>query len=157
MSAVFPGRYTARGDKPLVLFLIGMRINRLRAVSKWWPVVMAMPPMLRELQQNKASGFLGYRTYISGRNIMATQYWDSFDHLLAYAHDREGHHFPAWGAFNRAVGSDGSVGVWHETYRVEPGTYEAIYANMPRFGLAAAVNHVPAHGGLSKAADRMRG
>ena len=46
-------------------------------------------------------------------------------------------------AFNRAIGKDGTVGVWHETYLIEPGKYETIYANMPLFGLAAATSHVP--------------
>jgi hypothetical protein len=50
-----------------------------------------------------------------------------------------------------------SVGVWHETYLVEPGKYETIYANMPLFGLAAATTHVRTEGGLSAARDRMRG
>jgi hypothetical protein len=35
MSKVFPGRYTAEIDKPFIVFLIGMRVNRLFAVRKW--------------------------------------------------------------------------------------------------------------------------
>ncbi len=151
------GRFTAHSDKPLVLFLIGMRLNNLLAISKWWPVAIAIPPMLHELQQNKDSGFLWQRTWISGRNIMGMQYWDSFEKLLAYAQDREGKHFPAWGAFNRAVGNDGAVGIWHETYLVEPGKSESIYVNMPRFGLGAAADHVPAQGRMAQAQTRMQG
>ncbi len=41
------------------------------------------------------------------------------------------------------MGADGSVGIWHETYLINPGNYEAIYGNMPIFGLAAATNHMP--------------
>ena len=81
---------------------------------------------------------------------------ESFDKLFAYAHDRSGQHFPAWAAFNRAVGTDGSVGIWHETYLVEPGKSECIYANMPRFGLAAATAHVKAEGRLAAAKDRLK-
>ena len=40
---------------------------------------------------------------------------------------------PAWRAFNRAVGSNGSVGIWHETYLVGPGNYEVLLRNMPPF------------------------
>jgi hypothetical protein len=36
------------------------------------------------------------------------------------------------------------VGIFHETYIVERGNYEAIYSNMPPFGLAKATEHVPA-------------
>jgi hypothetical protein len=56
---------------------------------------------------------------------------------------------PAWAAFNRAVGNNGSVGVWHETYEVAPGHYESIYVNMPRWGLAAAGEHASAIGRLN--------
>ncbi|MGH6830438.1 MAG: monooxygenase family protein, partial [Methylocella sp.] len=95
--------------------------------------------------------------YMSGRIFLAQQNWDSFDKLIAYAHDTSAVHFPVWAAFNRAVGKDGTVGIWHETYVIEPGKFEAIYANMPLFGLAAATSHVPAEGGLSAAKDRLRG
>ena len=153
---LFIGRYTSRLDKPVVLFLIGMRINRLRAIRQWSAVLRAMPRMLRELEQKK-SGLLWYRPYRSGRVFMVQQYWESFDTLMAYAHDQAGEHFPAWAEFNRRVGyTDGAVGIWHETYLVEPGKCETIYGNMPLFGLAAAGNHVKAEGRLASAQDRMR-
>jgi len=44
----------------------------------------------------------------------------------------------------KAIGSDGGVDIWHETYLVEPGEYEAVYGNMPVSGLASATKHVPA-------------
>jgi hypothetical protein len=56
-------------------------------------------------------------------------------------------------AFNRAVGTDGSVGIWHETYAVRAGTYEAICVNMPAFGLGKAGTLHPA----SKARESARG
>jgi len=155
MAEVFADRNTARADKPLVLFLIGMRFNNLLAVRKWFPVAAAMPRMLAELKNKPESGLLWSRTYHSGRVIMVQQYWQSFDKLIAYAHDRSGRHFPAWAAFNRAIGTDGSVGIWHETYLVEPGKSECVYVNMPRFGLAAAAQHVKAEGMLARAKDRM--
>jgi fumigallin biosynthesis monooxygenase-like protein len=155
MTEIFGDRYTARVEKPVVLFLIGMRLNNLLAVGKWLPVATAMPRMLAELAKKPETGLLFYRTYISGRVILVQEYWESFDKLLAYAHDRSGQHFPAWAAFNRAVGTDGSVGIWHETYLVEPGKSECIYANMPRFGLAAAALHVKAEGRLAAAKDRL--
>lgn len=37
---------------PFVVFLIGMRINRLWAIHEWWPVMNAMAPMINELMQN---------------------------------------------------------------------------------------------------------
>jgi hypothetical protein len=156
MTEIYPGRYTVRTETPLVLFLIGMRFNKLWAIHKWGPVFLAMPRMLAELRHAPQTGLLSARTYFSGRTLLVQQYWDSFEKLLAYAQDRDAVHFPAWAAFNRAVGIDGTVGIWHETYLVEPGKFECIYANMPRFGLAAAAQHVPAERTHSAAADRMR-
>jgi hypothetical protein len=49
------------------------------------------------------------------------------------------------------------VGIWHETYAVEAGHHEAIYNNMPVFGLAKATEHVPAQGRLETARRRLRG
>jgi hypothetical protein len=155
MPPIFAGRYAARTDRPLVLFLIGMRFNKLLAVRKWLPIARAMPRMLAELDKHPEAGLLAHRSYISGRIILVQQYWESFEKLLAYAKDPSATHFPAWAAFNRAVGKDGTVGIWHETYLVEPGKYECLYANMPRFGLGAAADLVPAEKGLSAAKDRM--
>ena len=154
MTQIFPGRFTAQADKPVVLFLIGMRINKLSAFGKWWPVAQAMPAMLEELKARPDSGYL-HGWLWGGRTTIALQYWRSFDDLLTYAHDKSGVHFPAWGKFNKAVGNDGSVGIWHETYLIEPGKFETLYGNMPLFGLAAATNHVPATGRLAGAKDRM--
>jgi hypothetical protein len=42
MSSVFRGRHTAQIEGPFVVFIIGMRINRLWAVHKWLPVARAM-------------------------------------------------------------------------------------------------------------------
>jgi hypothetical protein len=50
------------------------------------------------------------------------------------------------------------VGIFHETYIVERGNYEAIYGNMPVLGLAKATEHVRAVGGRQTARRRlMRG
>lgn len=43
------------------------------------------------------------------------QYWRSMDQLLAYAENKDAAHLPAWRDFNQSVGTDGSVGIWHET------------------------------------------
>jgi hypothetical protein len=87
--------------------------------------------------------------------VMVTQYWRSFDHLVSYAQAGEQQHVPAWREFNRRVGSDGTVGIWHETYQVAAGRYECIYRNMPRMGLAAAAEFVPATEWLHDARSRM--
>jgi hypothetical protein len=155
MSKLFPGRYAATIEGPFVVFLIGMRINRLFAIHKWLPVARAMPPMLKELYANKDSGFLHAEFAIQWPGVTTIQYWRSFEALHAYAHDRDAKHMPAWAAFNRAVGNNGSVGIWHETYEIDPGHYESIYVNMPRWGLSAAGEHASAIGRLNNTTSRM--
>ena len=147
-------RMTARLDGEFVVFLIGMRFNRPWRIDKWWPVVTAMPAMLKELHQHRELGFLSYHMW-PGRTTLLLQYWRSMDALMDYAKARDSAHLPAWQRFNRAVGTDGTVGIWHETYRAEAGTYENVYVNMPPFGLGQAGELVPAKGGLQSARGRL--
>ena len=114
-------RLFAKVDGSFVVFLIGMRINSLWKVHKWWPVARAMPRMLKELQQHPELGMLGGEMW-GGRTTILVQYWRSADHLFSYARNRDTEHLLAWRDFNRAVGTSGDVGVWHETYLVGPGS-----------------------------------
>jgi len=155
MAKVFAGRYSGTIDGSFVVFLIGMRVNRILALSKWVPVARAMGPMLSELYANRNTGFLHAETMLTWRGVALVQYWKSFEQLHAYAHARDAKHLPAWAAFNRSVGSDGSVGIWHETYQVAAGSSESIYANMPRWGLAAAGEQVEAVGRMKDARSRV--
>ena len=132
-----------------------MRINRFRKPWKWMPVAAAMPRMIRELEGDPDSGFLGATQYLaSPRDAMLVQYWRSFEQLEAYARSKAAGHWPAWVAFNRRVGSGGDVGIWHETYLVPAGGYECVYNNMPPKGLGEATRLVPAAGRRATAAGR---
>lgn len=152
---VIDKRVTAEIEGDFVVFLIGMRINKLWKPWKWGPTAAAMPRMLRELEQNADAGCLGTRLLLAGpRSPVLIQYWRSFDHLEAYARTHDAEHWPAWVAFNRRVGSSGDVGIWHETYLVPAGGYECVYNNMPETGLGAASKLVPAAGRKAAAASR---
>jgi hypothetical protein len=155
MTRICAERMTARIDGEIVVFLIGMRINRFWKLHKWLPVARAMPRMIAELAAAPEHGFLGAEQWL-GNPTITLQYWRSFEELERYAKNRSAQHLPAWAAFNRAVGSGGDVGIWHETYRVRPGDYECIYNNMPLFGLARATAAVPASGRFESAEGRMR-
>ncbi len=141
MNKVQPGRFSAQIDGEFVVFIIGMRVNKLWKIHKWIPVAMAMGPMIKELSQHPEKGLLGLRQYF-GRTTMMVQYWRSFENLEAFAKDQNDPHLKAWRRFNAKVGSSGDVGVYHETYRIAAGAYECVYANTPVMGLAKAGNHV---------------
>ena len=155
MSEVIPQRVTADVDGDFVVFLIGIRINAFWKVHKWLPVFLAMPRMLDELEDDPESGLLGYRASLGLRNHTLVQYWRSFDQLRSYARDADGEHLPAWKRFNNEVGSSGDVGIWHETFLVRAGEYEAVYNNMPPFGLGDVSELVPASGHDETAAGRL--
>jgi hypothetical protein len=158
MSKIQPGRMTAAFSGPFVVFVIGMRINHFHKLGKWLPVVRAMGPMIEELYRDKDSGFLSTETLLrSPRTIVLLQYWRDFDSLEAYARARERKHWPAWTAFNKVIGSDGTVGIFHETYVVPEHGSETIYANMVPFGLGTVNGVVPATGSRNEARSRMRG
>ena len=141
MAKHIPVRTMADVKEPLVLFLIGMRINTFWRVWEWLPSFLAMGPMIVELYKNPELGFLRARTEMAGRTITVIQYWKSFEALEAYAANSERKHRPAWTAFyKRSTRGTGAVGIFHETYVVRPGEVESLYADMPAdFGLGGAV------------------
>ena len=157
MAKVIPGRFTAQTDEPFVVFIIGMRVNKFFAFRKWIATAMAMGPMLRTLYEHPEKGFLGAQSLISWRGVTTIQYWRSFDDLEKFARDKDDPHLEAWRKFNKSIGSDGSVGIFHETFLVDAGKYEALYGNMPVLGLAAATSHVPAVGKRETARRRLGG
>jgi Domain of unknown function (DUF4188) len=146
-------RLTVAPDQRFVVFLIGMRVNRWWMVPLWWPAAMAMGRMLRQLATRPDSPLLSYESYF-GRTTYMVQYWRSFEELAAYAHSKEGAHVPAWKLWAKRLGLSGAVGIWHETYVIEPGSYECVYHNMPAFGLGRAFERVPAVGSLANASGR---
>jgi Domain of unknown function (DUF4188) len=152
--SIHPGRHSARIEGDFVVFLIGMRINKPWKPHRWLPVFVAMPRMIRDLERDPASGFLGATLglWVTGPSLV--QYWRSFEDLERFARDPQSRHLPAWKSFNRLVRGSGDVGIWHETYRVKAGEYEAVYGNMPRIGLARAGEHVPV-GSTTSAARRI--
>jgi Domain of unknown function (DUF4188) len=159
MSTVVPGRFSAEIDESFVVFLIGMRVNNIWAVNKWLPTVRAMSPMLNTLHQYPDKGFLGQESFFRFSPIctMMMTYWKSFEHLEYFARNTDDPHLEPWRAFNKSIGNDGTVGIWHETYLIGAGQSESIYVNMPVFGLAAATRHVPSVGRKETARRRLGG
>jgi hypothetical protein len=152
MAQTIPAKMAAEIEGDFVVFVIGMRVNKFWKPHKWVPVFLAMPRMLKELEKQPESGFLG----ATAGGLMLVQYWRSFEHLEAYARSHDHEHWPAWVAFNKRMReSRGDVGIWHETYKVRAGEYEAIYSGMPRQGLGKAGKLVPATGRKDSARGRI--
>lgn len=153
MAHIFPQRMTHRHEGPLVVFLIGMRINRPWRPDLWLPAFTAMPRMLAELSADPDSGLLGYRLTLGAGGPLVIQYWKGTDELYAYASQANAAHRPAWAAFNRAARKvPGAVGIWHETYVVDRA--ESMYVGMPAVGLAKATSSQPVTAD-SRARDRL--
>jgi hypothetical protein len=151
MARIDTRRMTHRHEGPLVVFHIGMTINKLHRPDLWWPTFAAMPGMLAELSKDPESGLLGYRLLFGRGGPTVIQYWESTDKLYAYASAPDARHRPAWAAYNRrARKAKGAVGIFHETYVVDRA--ESIYVSTPVMGLAAATATVP----IGSRSDRAR-
>ncbi|MFJ3787377.1 DUF4188 domain-containing protein [Kitasatospora sp. NPDC090091] len=154
-----PGYTTADATGDTVVLLIGMRINRFWAVHHWVPVMTAMFRMLYELARAPERGLRGrILLTASPRTYYVVQYWESKEKLYQYSAAPDAFHRKAWGIANRKVKAGKTrqhVGLWHETYVVPEGSYEAIYFDMPPFGLAAAHGALPVERRGRRAADRL--
>ncbi|MFN8050493.1 MAG: DUF4188 domain-containing protein [Acidimicrobiales bacterium] len=142
MGEVQAGRWTAEIEGDFVVFIIGARIN-----SKWQLIralgdlggKRSMQYMLKYLSERPESGLLGYEQ----AGFTTIQYWRSFDHLEAFAKNADDPHLDVWRNYWRRIGGSDRTGIWHETFLVRDGEYEAIYGNMPLRGLAKATRSVP--------------
>lgn len=157
MEQLMTERLCAEVPGAIVVFAIGMRINRWWKPWRWLPVLREMPPMLREQAADPAIGLLSVRQIFGLRNIGVLQHWQSAEHLHAYAHQAGGTHVAAWRRFNERIGTSGDVGIWHETYVVPAGHSESVYVNMPRYGLGVAGQLFPAKGARASARKRLAG
>ncbi|MGJ7913814.1 DUF4188 domain-containing protein [Neobacillus sp. LXY-1] len=152
---IYTGRYTIENTEDIVVFIIGMRVNKRLAIHKWLPVATAMPGMIKELYTNKEElGFLSMESYFGMKTTAIIQYWRSVEDLLAYANNEK--HLTAWKNFNQKVGNNDAVGIYHETYQISRGNYEAIYGNMPHYGLGKALNHIPITADRNSAHKRLK-
>ena len=143
MADVRQGRWTARIEGDFVVFLIGARANSRRLVRVFRDLGgrRGMMAMLKELSEDPDSGLLGYQSNLP--SLTTVQYWRSFDHLERFAKDENDPHLAPWRAYWKRVGRSDRTGIWHETYLVRAGEYEAVYGNMPAYGLAKATELIP--------------
>jgi hypothetical protein len=133
------GRWTAELDGDFVVFLIGAAVHDPAAATEATRLLMAMTEMLDELEADPSKGLLGYTRHGVPGNGVIVQYWRSFDALESYARNPGARHAPIWREWNRLAADDRSgAGIWHETFKVGAGDFEAVYQNMPVIGLQKA-------------------
>ena len=133
------GRWTAHIEGDFVVFLIGARFNSklhlARSLKDLGGRRRGMQAMLDHLVAHPEKGLLGYESYGLTMNV---QYWRSFEDLERFARDDSDPHRGVWRNYWKRVGRDPRSGIWHETFLVRAGEYEAVYGNMPAHGLAQA-------------------
>ena len=127
---------TVEIDGDFVVFLIGAQFEKLHLARSLMDLGgrRGMKHMLDYLVARPEKGLLAYEMGIP----TIVQYWRSFEHLEAFAKDKDDPHLDVWRKYWRRVGRTDRTGIWHETYLVKAGDYEAIYGNMPAHGLGKA-------------------
>jgi hypothetical protein len=111
--------------------------------------------MLETLFIHPEKGFLHGEFFWNMNGPVTIQYWKTFEDLERFSREPSEPHLAAWQNFNKAVASNGIVGIWHETYLVQPDQFECIYGNMPEFGLGKAIQHVQVSGARKTARLRL--
>jgi hypothetical protein len=133
---------TVEIEGDFVVFLIGARFNNKLQFARSLVDLggrRGMKHMLDHLVAHPEKGLLAYEMGIP----TIVQYWRSFEHLEAFATGANDPHVDVWRQYWRRVGRTGRTGIWHETYLVQAGHYEAVYGNMPAHGLGKAGRLLP--------------
>jgi hypothetical protein len=141
MAEIRQGRWSAKIEGDFVVFIIGTRLD-LRHPVRWFRDVggiRGMPHMLNDLAKDPESGMLG----VMNLGLVNIQYWRSFEHLERWSNNPDRPHVPALRKYWKRVGRNPRSGIWHETFLVRGGEYEAVYGNMPPHGLGKAADLVP--------------
>ena len=154
-ASIIDGRHQADLDGQVVVFPIGMKINRLWAVHRWLRPTVDTARMWWHLQRNRPQGYLGGYLFVYARGVGMMQYWRDFDALEAFSRDDSQPHLKAWRQLVHQTADDQTFGYWHETYVVDASTAETIYGSMPPFGLSEAVGHAPIGGRSETARGRL--
>ncbi len=155
-AAVRSGRWMARRTEPFAVFLFGMRLNQTRGLPRFLWGLRVLRRVLANLEAHPARGFLAGQVYRAGRTLIAVQYWESFDALDDYARDHALPHRRAWQRYLREALDDPAMGLWHETYLADPGSWEGIYVNMPPWGLGAGAELSEMQANRGSARERLR-
>ncbi|SCG48292.1 monooxygenase family protein [Micromonospora rifamycinica] len=153
-------RMTAEIEGDFAVFMTGMRVNNFFKVKRWLPTFWSMGGVLKAMwADQETTGALHAHAYWGNRGAVMIVYFRSIEHLERFANNRELAHSKALQDYFRRMKDNPAVGIWHESYVVHDGEYEAVYNHMPEAtGLAAAGECVPvSRRGNSASARRATG
>jgi hypothetical protein len=144
--STYPKRLAAEMDGEFVVYINGMRLNKLRAIHKYLIAGRKLAAMFDRLEADPDSGFLGYEPAIRGlRSDAAIQYWRSLEDLRTFAQNSDDLHMPAWKWVNESI-RKGEIGFWAELYVIDDENYETFYRDVPPIGLGQIADLVPMEG-----------
>ncbi len=149
-------RMTAEIEGDFAVFITGMRINKYWKIHKWYPNFRAMRKILMSLfGEQEKNGALCAHAFWNLRGPLLIGYFRSVEQLERFANDPDAPHAKVWADYFKRMKNNGDVGVWHETFVVRDGEYEAVYDYMPSAtGLAMGTSHVPVERRGDKAEQR---
>lgn len=129
-------------SREIVVFLIGTRINHPLGLLApgWREMAPFFPKMVEQLEANAEEfGFLGMTSWLNWSTrkaqseILQIGYFKNIDGLHAFAHSKL--HREGWAWYEKHSKQYPHLGIFHETYAVPAGNWEAIYKNHHLGGL----------------------
>jgi hypothetical protein len=134
----------------LVMILLGMRANSLRAV----PAVISFGPRIQKAVDAKPDGLLLHENLFFSLfplHVGMRQYWRDLAALETWT--RESPHLDWWKSFHK---DPRGTSFWHEAYFLRGGIDSVYISTDAPVGLQRFAPRIPAHGSISSARMRAR-
>ncbi|MFM1802685.1 MAG: hypothetical protein RJA81_2037 [Planctomycetota bacterium] len=106
---------------------LGMMVHRVRAIPLIRKFQKAIDQAAREAMQAQAGLLQSERMIFRWNHFGYLQYWNTLDQMLAWSHEKP--HTDWWAAAVNRQRKNQDFSIYHETYVVERGNFEAIYMN----------------------------
>lgn len=139
-SALIPSPLTGRhGPQPsgegLVVFHLGTQANHPLGIGgpSWDKMGEYFNPMIKDLREHKDEyGLISMSEWTSSdRESHNTKLWTFYfrdlEGLHKFAHGAL--HRKGWDGYHKGKNWNKNIGIFHETYVVQPGGYETVYVN----------------------------
>lgn len=124
---------------PLCVFMVGVQIKSARSFWKIPYIAGKMRQMQKELREDPESGFIWGTNFtkFAPFTTLFLSYWTSADYIDQFIKRDKFSHKRESVAYWKRFGKDTDVGVWHETYEIDPQRTENLYFGMEPFGVSA--------------------